>query len=92
VEASFRSPTSVCLRIVDGWFVVLSDDNQRELILEMVKLIEAEGVAYDINAYRDAPPGFRLWCGPTIEREDLEVLTRWLDWSYFEVKNKEQGS
>ena len=45
-------------------------------------MIESEGAGYDFGAYRDAPPGFRIWCGATVETADVALLTKWLDWAY----------
>ncbi len=54
----------------------------------VASLLEAEGVAYDINAYRDAPPGLRIWAGATIESENVAALIPWLDWAYATVKSQ----
>jgi phosphoserine aminotransferase len=55
------------------------------LSARMVALIEAEGAGYDFGAYRAAPPGFRIWCGATVETADVALLTQWLDWAYAEA-------
>jgi len=83
-----RSNTSVCLKIVDSWFTGLAEEDQAAVAKDMVALLENEGVALDINGYRDAPPGLRIWCGATVERADLEALTPWLDWAYSETKSR----
>jgi phosphoserine aminotransferase len=74
-----RSNTSVCLAF-DAHHVPA--ERQAALAKAMAARLEAEGTAYDIGAYRDAPAGLRIWCGSTVERRDLEALTPWLDWAY----------
>jgi phosphoserine aminotransferase len=81
-DPTIRSNTSVCLRFSDR-----SDaDANRVRQKAMVNLLEAEDAAYDIGAYRDAPPGLRIWCGATIETADIEALGPWLDWAWEQVK------
>ncbi len=85
-EPSIRSNTSVCLKVVDPAVLKLPADAQAKFIKGIAAALEKEGVAYDIDAYRDAPSGLRIWCGATVERADVEALTLWLDWAYGEAK------
>ena len=72
-EPAIRSTTSVCLNVAGaGW----------DEIKTMSALLEAEHAAYDIAGYRDAPPGLRIWCGPTVDAADIEALGPWLDWAF----------
>ena len=77
-----RSCTSICLSIVDPWFVGLGEDAQKDVAKRIVGLLEQRGVAYDIGSYRAAPPGLRIWGGATVETGDIEALLPWLDWAY----------
>ncbi|HCL68908.1 MAG TPA: phosphoserine transaminase [Gammaproteobacteria bacterium] len=72
------SNTSVCLSV----------EASPDQVKEMTKLLETEGVAFDIGAYRDAPPGLRIWCGATIEKTDVKLLIDWLDWAYTTVVSR----
>jgi phosphoserine aminotransferase len=85
-NANERSNTSVCLKVVDPAVTHLSVDDQAAFAKNLAGLLEKEGVAYDIAFYRDAPPGLRIWCGATVERRDIEMLTLWLDWAFAEAK------
>jgi phosphoserine aminotransferase len=77
-----RSNTSVCLRVVDAEISSRPLPEQAAFAGKIAKLLEKEGVAFDIGAYRDAPPGLRLWCGATVETDDLLALLPWLDWAF----------
>jgi len=77
-----RSNTSVCLKLSDAVTAGLSAEDAAALPKRIAKLLEAEGAAFDIGGYRDAPQGLRIWCGATVETSDLEALTPWLDWAY----------
>jgi phosphoserine aminotransferase len=85
-DAATRSSTSVCLKLADPAFAKLDNAAALKLIDKLTGLLEAEGVAYDIASYRDAPPGLRIWAGATVERADLEALFPWLEWAYGEIK------
>ncbi|RMH48040.1 MAG: phosphoserine transaminase [Alphaproteobacteria bacterium] len=76
-DPATASTTSVCLRFTDP---AIADP--AAFAKAVVKRLEAEGVALDIGAYRDAPAGLRIWCGATVEASDLEALMPWIEWAY----------
>jgi phosphoserine aminotransferase len=86
-DSALRSNTSVCLKVVDPSVAKLSPDAQAAFVKSIAAALEREGIAYDIDAYRDAPPGLRIWCGSTVERADVEALTFWLDWAFAKSKD-----
>jgi phosphoserine aminotransferase len=85
-DAAIRSNTSVCLKVVDPAIAALPAEAQAAFVKSLAAALEKENVAYDIDAYRDAPPGLRVWCGATIEADDVEALTLWLDWAFTTTK------
>ncbi|NBR30818.1 MAG: phosphoserine transaminase [Sphingomonadaceae bacterium] len=76
-DPATRSKTSVCLTV---------DGADADFIKKFAGLLEAEGAAYDIAGYRDAPAGLRIWCGATVDTADIEALGPWLDWAYAQMK------
>ena len=76
-DPATRSKTSVCLTV---------EGADESLIKKMAALLEAEGAAYDVAGYRDAPAGLRIWCGATVDTADIEALGPWLDWAYATAK------
>jgi len=76
-DPASRSKTNVCLTV---------DVADSDFIKRFAKLLEAEGAAYDIAGYRDAPPGLRIWCGATVDTADIEALGPWLEWAWEQCK------
>jgi phosphoserine aminotransferase len=87
-DPATRSNTSICLKFADNAFNALPLADREKHAKAMVSMLEKAGAAYDINAYRDAPPGLRIWGGATVETSDIEALLPWLDWAYGEVKGQ----
>ena len=86
-DPATRSNTSVCLIFTDATVKALPADQQAAFAKSVASLLEKEGVAYDIGAYRDAPAGLRIWCGATVEKADVALLAQWIDWAVAEVKS-----
>jgi phosphoserine aminotransferase len=85
-DPAIRSNTSVCLKVVDPAITALKADAQSEFAKKLVALVEKEGAGYDFAHYRDAPAGLRIWCGATVEANDVALLTQWIDWAFAETK------
>ena len=81
-----RSSTSICLKIIDPWFLELDTDSKKEILKSFFSLLEDKKAAYDINHYPSAPPGIRIWGGGTIEKSNIELLLPWLDWAWEYIK------
>jgi len=87
-DPATASNTSVCLKIVDPEVVAKGPEAVAAVAKGIAAALEKEGVAYDIGSYRDAPPGLRIWCGATVEVDDIKALTAWLDWAFAAEKAK----
>ena len=82
-----RTNTGVCFVFQGDWYESLSPEAQAEVPKKIAKQLEALDVAYDFNGYRDAPPSLRIWCGGTVEQEDLKRLLPWIEWAYEGLQN-----
>ena len=85
-DPAIRSNTSVCLKFASDAVAGLDDAGQTGIEKKLVSLLEIEEAGLDLGSYRDAPPGLRIWCGPTVETADIEALGPWLDWAFAQAK------
>lgn len=91
-DPATRSCTSICLTITAPWFTALAAEAQAAAAKKIASLLEKEGVALDAGAYRDAPPGLRIWGGATVETADIKALLPWLDWALASVQAEMAGA
>ena len=81
-SAAIRSNTSVCLTVTSKKVKSMPKDDQAKFLKAIAGALDKKNVAHDINSYKDAPPGFRFWCGPTIEPEDVRTALAELEKIY----------
>ena len=81
------SNTSICLKLIDPKLTTQSLETKNIIEKNIIKLLEENNVAFDIGSYRSAPPGLRIWGGPTVDNDDIKKLLPWLDWAYAVVSS-----
>ena len=86
-DPAIRSNTSVCLKFADGVVEGMDEAARLSLVKKLAATLEAEDVAYDIAGHRDAPAGLRIWCGATVDADDVEKLGPWLDWAWHSIRS-----
>ncbi|HQX26780.1 MAG TPA: phosphoserine transaminase [Alphaproteobacteria bacterium] len=85
-DAKTRSRTSVCMKFNEPWFTALDEESQQAFVKDVTKALEGEKAAYDAGSYRDAPAGLRIWCGSTVEADDIRAMLPWVEWAYESAK------
>ena len=85
-EPTKRTNTGICMTFTGDWYDGLDDDAKASVPKKIVKMLEERDVAYDFNGYRDAPPSLRIWCGGTVEAEDIARLIPWIEWAFAELQ------
>ncbi|MCL9999263.1 MAG: phosphoserine transaminase [Erythrobacter sp.] len=86
-DPALQTNTGVCMVFEGDWYESLSAEDRAAVPKKIVKLLEERNVGFDFNGYRDAPPSLRIWCGSTVEQEDIKRLLPWIEWAYEKVKN-----
>jgi phosphoserine aminotransferase len=81
-----RSRTSVCMKFNEPWFTALDEESQQAFVKDVTKALESEKAGYDAGSYRDAPAGLRIWCGSTVEADDVRAVLPWVEWAYETAK------
>ncbi|HEV2569708.1 phosphoserine transaminase [Sphingomonas sp.] len=85
-DPAIRSNTSVCLKFADSVVEGMDEAGRLSLVKKLASVLEAEDVAYDIAGHRDAPAGLRIWCGATVDADDIAKLGPWLDWAWHSIR------
>ena len=80
--------TGVCMVFQGDWYDGLDDDAKASVPKKIAGMLESMDIAYDFNGYRDAPPSLRIWCGSTVEEEDIRRLLQWIEWAFAQVKSE----
>lgn len=79
-----RSNTSVCLSVVSEKVKAMPKDDRAKFLKAIATEMSKKNIAHDIGSYKDAPPGFRFWCGPTIEPADIRLAIEELEKIYLQ--------
>jgi len=90
-RADIRSNTSICFKVVDPWFTAKDNEAQLKIIKDSEKILDKEGIAYEVANHRDSPASYRLWGGATVETSDIKACLEWINWAYLSVKSQEQA-
>jgi phosphoserine aminotransferase len=85
-DPAMRTNTGVCMVFQGDWYESLSAEDQANVPKTIASTLEKMGIGYDFNGYRDAPPSLRIWCGATVDQEDVQRLLPWIDWAYHQIK------
>lgn len=86
-----RSNTAICFKVVDPWFTAKDKETQLKIIKETEKMLDKEGIAYEVANHRDSPASYRLWGGATVETSDIKSCLEWINWAYQSVKSQDQA-
>ena len=86
-----RSNTSICFKVIDPWFTAKDKEVQLKIVKETEKMLDKEGVAFEVANHRDAPASYRIWGGATVETADIKSCLEWINWAYNSVKSQEQA-
>ena len=87
-----RSCTSICIIPKDEWFKSLDQETKSKFMAEVCAELESNEAGFDLNSYKTAPPGIRIWGGSTVENKNVELVLPWIDWAYQSIKERHQGA
>ena len=91
-DPNTRSCTSICIVPKDEWFKSLDQETKTKFMSEVCGELESNEAGFDLNSYKTAPPGIRIWGGSTVENKNVELVLPWIDWAYQSIKERHQGA